>query len=197
MTIFVTQTASLERKVFVLIEIDQFLEQTPDWDVFFFFLYFGPLTCLKNSAYLKKRVHLDWNKTFSVKNGFLSDKNDNFQILLYHFNSKMAVFDIKMTIFPIISTVLRQRLTHFVCPQNLKNVSIFGVPMFDCIFDLKLTIFEIWKFHKMCQSLVCQSLAKDCTWKEYVFGCMSHPAYVMSQMIRAHLIWIFDSTNLP
>ena len=36
-------------------------------------------------------------------------------------------------------TVPRQRLTHFVCAQNLKNVSIFGVsifgvPIFDCIF---------------------------------------------------------------
>ena len=32
------------------------------------------------------------------------------------------------------TTVPRQRLTHFVCAQNLKNVSIFGVPIFDCIF---------------------------------------------------------------
>ena len=43
------------------------------------------------------------------------------------------------SVFPSASTVPRQRLTHFVCAQNLKNVSIFGmsifsVPIFDRIF---------------------------------------------------------------
>jgi len=49
-------------------------------------------------------------------------------------------------IFIIIHcTVLRQRLTHFHSAQNLKNASIFGVPISDCIFpkffgEKKLTI---------------------------------------------------------
>ena len=43
------------------------------------------------------------------------------------------------------STVIRQRLTHFVCAQNVKNVSIFGLPIFDCIFPIfwsKIDIFQ-------------------------------------------------------
>ena len=49
-------------------------------------------------------------------------------------------------------TVLRQRLTHFQSGQNLKNasifgVSIFGVPLFDCIFRYFFgTKIDIYKF---------------------------------------------------
>ena len=57
-----------------------------------------------------------------------------FQVIPVHLSSEIP------------STVPRQRLTHFVCAQNLKNVSIFGVPIFDCIFPTflgpKIDIFQ-------------------------------------------------------
>ena len=54
------------------------------------------------------------------------------------------------------NTVGRQRLTHFVCAHNFRNVSIFGVSIFGMpISDEILSQFFYFfqNFEKMCQSL--------------------------------------------
>ena len=81
-------------------------------------------------------------------------KNDNLGLQITNWN------------FTEFSLVIWRRLIHFVCAQNLENVSIFGVsifgvPIFDCIFPFfgpEIDIFKILRpFSK-----------KECFWRNKV-----------------------------